>query len=140
MAEEAEAVEQTDQVAEKMTDLVDEAPKEETTEPEEINHVAQESTEPKTEEKIERKRKKKNDPRTCDIDIIDYKNKVIDFNFNKLKFSVPHKNLKHRNFVLFPLIEILPDWKHPESKENVATLLKNLPEEDRKSILMVKKN
>ena len=93
-----------------------------------------------TEEKMERKRKKKNDPRTCDIDIIDYKNKVIDFNFNKLKFSVPHKNLKHRNFVLFPLIEILPDWKHPESKENVATLLKNLPEEDRKSILMVKKN
>lgn len=55
MAEAAEAVvEQTDQVAEKMTDLVDEAPKEETTEPEEINHVAQESTEPKTEEKVER--------------------------------------------------------------------------------------
>ena len=93
-----------------------------------------------TEEKIERKRGEKNDPRTCDIDIIDYKNKVFDFNFNELMFSVPHKNLKHRNFVLLPLNEILPDWKHPESNENVASLLNNLPEEDRKSILKIKKN
>ena len=29
------------------------------------------------EEKLERKRKKKNDPRTCDLDIIDYKEKIM---------------------------------------------------------------
>jgi len=54
MAEETVAVEQTEQVVEKMTDLIDEVPKEETTEPEEINHVAHEKEETKTEEKIER--------------------------------------------------------------------------------------
>ena len=31
------------------------------------------------EEKLERKRIKKNEPRTCDIDIIDYNGKVMDF-------------------------------------------------------------
>ena len=32
------------------------------------------------EESLERKRRKKNDPRTCDIDIIDYNNQNINFN------------------------------------------------------------
>ena len=31
------------------------------------------------EEKLERKRKQKNEPRTCDIDIIDYNGKVMNF-------------------------------------------------------------
>tara|TARA_B100000586_G_scaffold244517_1_gene199490 strand:- start:480 stop:992 length:513 start_codon:yes stop_codon:yes gene_type:complete len=92
------------------------------------------------EEKIERKRIKKNDPRTCDIDIIDYKNMVIDFNYNNFKFSVPHKKLKYRNFVLMPLKEILPAWIHPESKENIDCLVQKLPDEDRKSILKAKNN
>jgi len=92
------------------------------------------------EEKLERKRKRKNDPRTCDIDIIDFDNKVIDFYCNDLKFNVPHKKLRHRNFVLVPLNEILPIWKHPETNENIESLLKKLPEEGRKSILKIKNN
>ena len=71
---------------------------------------------------------------------IDYKNKVINFNYNNLKFTVPHKNLKNRNFVLIPLKEILPDWKHPKSKENIDSLVEKLPQEDRKSILKIKNN
>ena len=67
------------------------------------------------EESLERKRFKKNDPRTCDIDIIDFNNKVLNFKYNNLEFSVPHKSLTNRNFVLFPLREIAPDWKHPKS-------------------------
>ncbi len=35
------------------------------------------------EEKLERKRNKKNDPRTCDIDIIDYEGKIINLEFDK---------------------------------------------------------
>ena len=31
------------------------------------------------EEKLERKRNKKNEPRTCDIDIIDFNGQIIDF-------------------------------------------------------------
>ena len=92
------------------------------------------------EESLERKRKEKNDPRTCDIDIIDYNNKVINFKYKDLDFTVPHKKLIYRNFVLFPLHEISPNWKHPKTKELVSTLIKNIPKEDKNSILKIKKS
>ena len=92
------------------------------------------------EESLERKRKEKNDPRTCDIDIIDYNNKVINFKYKDLDFTVPHKKLIYRNFVLFPLYEISPNWKHPKTKELVSTLIKNIPKEDKNSILKIKKS
>ena len=92
------------------------------------------------EESLERKRNEKNDPRTCDIDIIDYNNKVINFKYKDLDFTVPHKKLIYRNFVLFPLHEILPNWKHPKTKELVSTLIKNIPKEDKNSILKIKKS
>ena len=92
------------------------------------------------EQKLGRKRKHKNDPRTCDIDIIDFNNQTMNFKYNGMNFTVPHKKLSNRNFVLFPLNEILPEWKHPETKEKISTLIAKLPDEDRKSILKVKKN
>ena len=92
------------------------------------------------EEKLERKRNKKNDPRTCDIDIIDYNNQILDFRYKNLRLTVPHKNLIYRNFVLLPLQEIAMDWKHPVTKENIDSLIYKLSEQDKKSILMIKKN
>ena len=92
------------------------------------------------EKKLERKRNKKNYPRTCDIDIIDYNNQVLDFKYKNLNLSVPHKNLIFRNFVLLPLQEISSEWKHPITKENISALINKLPEEDKKSILKIKKN
>ena len=92
------------------------------------------------EEKLERKRNQKNEPRTCDIDIIDYEGKNINFRYKNLDFTVPHEKLDCRNFVLIPLQEILPNWIHPKSKEKISTLLKKLSVEDRKSILKIKKN
>ena len=92
------------------------------------------------EEKLERKRNNKNEPRTCDIDILDYKNKILEFKYNNLDFMVPHKELIYRNFVLFPLIEILPDWKHPQNQESINNLIEKLSNEDKKSILKVKKS
>ena len=91
------------------------------------------------EEKLERKRSKKNDPRTCDIDILDFNNQVIKFYFNNLTFYVPHKKLTVRNFVLFPIKELLPTWKHPETKEDIDKLINNINDEDKKSILKVNK-
>ena len=90
--------------------------------------------------KLERKRNKKNDPRTCDIDIIDYNNQVLDFKYKNLNLTMPHKELIFRNFVLLPLQEIAPEWKHPITKKNISTLINKLPEEDKKSILMINKN
>ena len=82
----------------------------------------------------------KNDPRTCDIDIIDYNNQVLDLRYKNVDFTVPHKMLIHRNFVLYPLQEILPNWKHPITKELISSLIKNLPNEDKNSILKIKKS
>jgi len=92
------------------------------------------------EEKLERKRNKKNDPRTCDIDIIDYNNQVLNFQYKNLNLEIPHKKLTSRNFVLFPLREIAPVWKHPNSGVIISSLIHKLPDVDRKSILKVEKN
>ena len=92
------------------------------------------------EEKLERKRKIKNDPRTCDIDIIDYKGQILEFKYKDLSFIVPHKEVCTRNFVLFPLEEISPIWRHPKTNELVADLIKKLPDEDKNSIFKIKKD
>ena len=92
------------------------------------------------EKKLERKRSVKNDPRTCDIDIIDFNGKINSFKYKNLHFTIPHKELNYRNFVLFPLAEIFPEWKHPISKEPVKILIEKLSTEDKNSILKIKKS
>ena len=92
------------------------------------------------EEKLERKRIKKNDPRTCDIDIIDYNSQILNLKYNNLDFTVPHKELTSRNFVLFPLREISPMWKHPKTKETINNLIQKLDEEEKNSILKIDNN
>ena len=67
------------------------------------------------EEKLERNRTFKNDPRTCDIDIIDYNSKIINFKYKNSEFTVPHDKIVYRNFVLISLKEILPNWHHPKT-------------------------
>ena len=73
------------------------------------------------EKNLDRVRNIENEPRTCDIDIIDYYGKVIDFNYNNLIFKVPHEKIINRNFVLLPLKEIVPNWIHPKTKEKIDT-------------------
>ena len=92
------------------------------------------------EEKIGRKRDVKNQPRTCDIDIIDYKGEIYDLKYKDLNLLIPHKEMNNRNFVLFPLKDVEPNWIHPKTKETIDTLIKKLPTQDRKSILKVKKS
>jgi len=92
------------------------------------------------EEKLGRKRINKNDPRTCDIDIIDYNGQILNFSCENLKFIVPHKKMTSRNFVLYPLKEIAPNWVHPKTKVKVSSLINNLADENRKSILKIGKN
>tara|TARA_Y100000590_G_scaffold460460_1_gene619799 strand:- start:1075 stop:1587 length:513 start_codon:yes stop_codon:yes gene_type:complete len=92
------------------------------------------------EEKLERKRDKKNDPRTCDIDIIDYNSQIVEFEYKGLKLIVPHKNLTSRNFVLYPLKEIIPNWHHPKTKEDINTLIEKLSIVEKNSILKVEKS
>ena len=92
------------------------------------------------EEKLERKRTKKNEPRTCDIDIIDYNGKVMDFSYKNLFFKVPHEKLIYRNFVLIPLKQIAPKWVHPKNKDSIDVLINKLSNEEKKSILKITKS
>ena len=83
----------------------------------------------KIEVKLGRKKRLKNSPRKCDIDIIDYKSKKIDG-----ELILPHPRMHERNFVLFPLFEINKDWKHPILKLNIKQLISTLSNSDIRTI------
>ena len=65
----------------------------------------------------------KNSPRTCDIDIIDFNGKNMNFVLGSHRLIVPHPRMKNRNFVLFPLYEIENNWKHPLNNTNIIDLM-----------------
>ena len=90
----------------------------------------------KVEIELGRKRFKKNEPRTWDIDIIDYEQKILKFK-KHLNLTIPHPFIEHRNFVLLPLFEIAKNWKHPVSKVKIAKLISFLKEEDLRSIKQI---
>ena len=82
------------------------------------------------EKKLGRKKtSKKNLPRECDIDIISYKNQILNGHIN-----VPHLQMHKRNFVLIPLFEINKNWVHPKSKINIKNLIFSLSIKDISSI------
>ena len=58
------------------------------------------------EKKLGRKKSKINAPRTCDIDIIDYKGIGYKIEINNDKLLIPHPRLHNRNFVLFPCLRL----------------------------------
>ena len=78
------------------------------------------------EKKIGRFKTKKNDPRVCDIDIIDYNGEIIHRKLGKHILNIPHKRMHNRNFVLFPLYELDKDWVHPKLNNNIVILMSNL--------------
>ena len=78
-----------------------------------------------------RKKNRKNFPRTCDIDIIDFKGLKQNDKF----LQIPHPRMLNRNFVLFPLFEIEKNWKHPKNNISIDRLLKKL---DLKSLRSIK--
>lgn len=44
---------------------------------------------------------------------------------------LPHPRMHQRAFVLVPLADIAPDWKHPVTRQSVAQMCAALPEADR---------
>ena len=48
-------------------------------------------------------------PRTLDLDMLMYGNEII----NEPELIVPHPEIRHRNFVLMPLLELAPDIQIP---------------------------
>lgn len=60
--------------------------------------------------------------RSIDIDILFYGNEIIDDDY----LTVPHPLLPYRRFVLEPLNEILPDFRHPVSGKTIRELYASL--------------
>ena len=56
-----------------------------------------------------RVRKRPNAPRTLDLDLIALGRRVID----QPDLKLPHPRAHLRRFVMGPLAEIAPDWRHP---------------------------
>ena len=85
--------------------------------------------------KLGRVRGKKNAPRKCDIDIIDYDKKIL--NEKNGQLILPHPRMSTRNFVLLPLFEVDKAWKHPKSKINIVNLINSLPVKNLRSIKQI---
>ncbi len=80
----------------------------------------------KIEKKLGRIKSKRNHPRICDIDIIDYNGEIIHRKLGNHRLNTPHKRMHNRNFVLFPLYELDKDWVHPNLNKNIVILMSNL--------------
>ena len=90
----------------------------------------------KIEKKLGRIRTKKNGPRIIDIDIIDFKGEIKK---NK-ELTLPHPRCHLRNFVLFPILQIDPNWFHPILRKNAQYLINNLSQKSRIEITRLQKN
>ena len=88
------------------------------------------------EKKLGRLRNRKNEPRICDIDIIDY-DKMIVKGTKRQNLTIPHPEMHKRNFVLLPLFEIAKTWIHPSKKVSIKELINALDPEDLRTIKLI---
>ncbi len=73
------------------------------------------------EAELGRKRMKRWGERTIDIDLLFINNEII----NTADLQIPHPRIAERNFILYPLDEILPDFIHPTLNKSIKQLKNN---------------
>ena len=71
-----------------------------------------------TEAALGRARAAPNAPRAIDLDLLDYRGAVA-----AGPPALPHPRLHRRAFVLLPLAEIAPGWRHPVSRRAIGDLI-----------------
>ena len=64
-----------------------------------------------------------NAARTLDLDLLDYDGRQC----ATATLTLPHLRLHERRFVLVPLHDIAPDWRHPQLGMTAAELVARLP-------------
>ncbi len=98
------------------------------------------------ESKLGRERSTRWAPRVCDLDLLFFGDSVLpdmetlrrwmEIDLGKAQtvtpphLILPHPRLHERAFVLVPLDEIAPDWRHPGLRVTVNEMLNTLPPED----------
>ncbi len=71
------------------------------------------------EARLGRVRVQRNGPRTIDLDLLLHGSRVCATE----QLSLPHPRMHERPFVLVPLCELLPAWRHPLRGETVRDML-----------------
>ncbi|MEM8985956.1 MAG: 2-amino-4-hydroxy-6-hydroxymethyldihydropteridine diphosphokinase [Pseudomonadota bacterium] len=68
-------------------------------------------------------------PRTLDLDLLDYQGRLRSRD-SESPLVLPHPRLVERRFVLAPLNDIAPEWRHPETGQTLRQLLAAAPADD----------
>src|SRR5690349_7292509 len=64
-----------------------------------------------------RRRRLRWGPRTLDLDLLDYHGLV-----RHGRLELPHPGIAERDFVLTPLMEIAPNWRHPVTRRSAQMM------------------
>jgi 2-amino-4-hydroxy-6-hydroxymethyldihydropteridine diphosphokinase len=68
-----------------------------------------------------RVRSVRNAPRTLDLDLLDYHGRV-----EAGPPQLPHPRIAERGFVLVPLREVAPEWRHPVTGQAITSLVRGV--------------
>jgi len=74
------------------------------------------------EDDVGRVRRERWEARVLDLDLIDFRGECADGGP-----ILPHPRMAERSFVLRPLHDIAPDWRHPATGETIRMLIDRLP-------------
>lgn len=80
-----------------------------------------------------RRRRMRWGPRTLDLDLLDYHGLV-----RRGLLKLPHPGIAERDFVLSPLQEIAPQWRHPVTRRSAQTMRRVLSGFSRGGIVLGK--
>ena len=70
-----------------------------------------------------RVRSVRNAPRILDLDLVAYGDRILD----RPELIVPHPRMHQRAFVLLPLSEVAPGWRHPVSGAVLDDMIAQIP-------------
>ena len=80
------------------------------------------------EEELGRRPGTRRGPRVIDLDIVAVGQQVLDIREGKYPLHVPHALMHERDFVLVPMSDLCPNWRHPllDGQPSVFELIENL--------------
>ena len=76
------------------------------------------------EQKMGRERRAQDEARVIDLDLLIFGETVSGPGESPI---LPHPRLAERAFVVLPLAELAPDWRHPRTGQSLAEMVRTLP-------------